>query len=411
MTRTTLKFAGIDPLLFRDGRPFSNSDGALTARTLPLPLPGTVAGFIRTMYGNQQQNWSWTKAEADAVLAISIHGPLVLRNERPVFPAPADAVLYEAAQKADIAGGAADKIPIHVMKLRPWLTLPEGAGSSLPHPNLKPLRVTKEVKPVSGNRFWSRTLMERWLTDSVNDSEVIDRAQFYTGLPVDERVHVAIDSDLGAGLEGMLFTVHRLGFEERAAHLGALVQHKKDVPESVEWSLLATADTEIPGGYGTLGGERGVASVDAENAQNGFTCSASLKKALDGAKYLRMVLATPAIFADGWKPGWLDENLEGAPPEAADLKLKLVAATVGRREAVSGWDLNTGRPKAVRWMAPAGSVYFFEVLGSSAQAFPLNECWLQPVSDGKQNQRDGYGLALWGVWAPDNNDVETSTKG
>jgi CRISPR-associated protein Cmr3 len=47
-------------------------------------------------------------------------------------------------------------------------------------------------------------------------------------------------------------------------------------------------------------------------------------------------------------------------------------------------------------MAPAGSVYFFEVLEGAGDWAP--DAWLQPVSDGEQDRRDGFGLSLWGVW-------------
>jgi hypothetical protein len=49
-------------------------------------------------------------------------------------------------------------------------------------------------------------------------------------------------------------------------------------------------------------------------------------------------------------------------------------------------------------MVPAGSVYFFEVQGSPGVS--VEDVWLKSASDGFQ--RDGYGLALWGIWN-DNN--------
>jgi CRISPR-associated protein Cmr3 len=47
-------------------------------------------------------------------------------------------------------------------------------------------------------------------------------------------------------------------------------------------------------------------------------------------------------------------------------------------------------------MVPAGSVYFFEV--ASGDPASLADQWLAPVSDDAQEQRDGFGLALWGTW-------------
>jgi CRISPR-associated protein Cmr3 len=123
-----------------------------------------------------------------------------------------------------------------------------------------------------------------------------------------------------------------------------------------------------------------------------------LAQQLRGARRLRLQLATPAIFAAGWRPGWLNEALQGAPPLLPGLTLQLVGAAVPRREAVSGWDYQARGPKRVRWMAPAGSVYFFEVTGGDAGAV-AKTLWLEPVSDDAQDCRDGYGLALWGIWS------------
>ena len=53
-------------------------------------------------------------------------------------------------------------------------------------------------------------------------------------------------------------------------------------------------------------------------------------------------------------------------------------------------------PKATRRLVPAGGVYFFESDGNDNSA--LAGHWLRPVSDGEQERRDGFGLAVWGTW-------------
>jgi CRISPR-associated protein Cmr3 len=114
-----------------------------------------------------------------------------------------------------------------------------------------------------------------------------------------------------------------------------------------------------------------------------------------------MMLATPALFGGGWKPGWLDDNLEGTPP-GAGVKLRLAGVSMDRWRAVSGFGLEDGTlgPKPVRRMAPAGSVYFFEYISGDRTTLAAGG-WLTPVSDlaaDGQDRRDGFGLALWGVW-------------
>lgn len=74
-----------------------------------------------------------------------------------------------------------------------------------------------------------------------------------------------------------------------------------------------------------------------------------------------------------------------------------MGAAVGRRVPVSGWNLRENKPKPVRWAVPAGSVYFLEVPHAFNRQ-KLLEAWLKPLSDDQEDQRDGFGCALWGVW-------------
>lgn len=113
-----------------------------------------------------------------------------------------------------------------------------------------------------------------------------------------------------------------------------------------------------------------------------------------------MILATPALFANGWYPGWIggDKNppREGILP-GTDVRVRLVSAVVGRWQPLSGWCHEKGRtgPKPMRRMVPAGSVYFFEVVAGN---FVPDRVWLRSVCDEPQDRLDGFGLALWGGW-------------
>jgi CRISPR-associated protein Cmr3 len=55
-------------------------------------------------------------------------------------------------------------------------------------------------------------------------------------------------------------------------------------------------------------------------------------------------------------------------------------------------------PKAVRYAVPSGSVYFFEVVGAPATAAHAEGLWLQSIAPNVQDQRDGFGLAIPGIW-------------
>jgi CRISPR-associated protein Cmr3 len=169
-------------------------------------------------------------------------------------------------------------------------------------------------------------------------------------------------------------------------------------------------------GFYPMGGENRLVHMRSEEEMEAspWKCPEPLKNVFlqnDPTK-IRMVLATPAIFADGWRPGWLDESTLQGRPFAEFRMLKLVGVAIPRWQPVSGWALaahpgeSPGRrvipqdkpgPKALRRMAPRGSVYFFEKVDGTCAEIAHNG-WLRSVSDHPPDRRDGFGLAVWGVW-------------
>ncbi len=377
MSVQTIRIRGVDPLLFRDGRPFSDELGAQRADSLPVPYPGVVAGAVRTAIGNAA-GWKWEEAGVPAnALAISVHGPVVsMADGQPVVAAPADAVFYRKDNEK--------KNPLKCMCLRP-VTIPEGAGCNMPD-DMLPMRVTHEEKPERGYRFWMWDDLKKWLAAAEGEGFDPVPEQFPNiGNPaVEERTHVKIGKN-GIAEDGMLFTTASVvPMEQRKTDDGLI---KRD------WSyLVRVAHDQAVSGPLFLGGERRVAVAATADAESWPTCPDDLKNVLAKSDSIRMVLVTPAIFSGGWKPGWAG----GSPPGLNGPKLTLKAACVPRREAVSGWDYAARGPKAVRWLVPAGSVFFFKAEGDTSAL--ASDGWLAPVSDNDQDRRDGYGLAVWGIW-------------
>mgnify|MGYP001084709595 CR=1 FL=1 len=151
MPERVLEIHALSPLLFRDGRPFSAADGTETAaRSLPLPLPSTVAGFMRTQIGKAEGK-GWSQEQLQNLHGLQVCGPLLARGQEILLPAPRDAVVYKDAEEKP-----------QFMKLRPFT--PEGTGCDLPE-GMLPLEVTHDVKPEGGYHFWTASEMERWLVD------------------------------------------------------------------------------------------------------------------------------------------------------------------------------------------------------------------------------------------------------
>lgn len=375
------------PLLFRDGKPFSAASGTETAaRSLPVPLPSTLAGFIRTQIG-LGSGWAWNQQQSEKSHTIPVAG-LLTRDEQLVFPAPRDAVIYK-----DSVGER------RIMRLAPFGTL-ERAGTDAPV-DITPLEVTQDIKPETGYAFWTQADMVTWLRGETPSAATFENIQ---GLPLETRVHVGIDKSTGAADEGQLFSVAYRSFEssEKIAATDARY-NPTSLPDQYEhhrWSVRARV--KLPAGMsisslGHLGGERRVATLTESSADHLWRCPPELRDSILSSTHLKLTLATPAIFAHGWKPAWLTSTDSANMPKGLfESGLELIGAAVGRREAVSGWNIRTDQAKAVRYMVPAGSVYFFKVPEGKQEK--ILENWLKPVSDNEQDRKDGFGLALWGVW-------------
>jgi CRISPR-associated protein Cmr3 len=353
----------------------------------------TLFGRLITSHADSQSrtvNPFHDYAFLERLRKIKIWGPLPLADDSLYVPAPLDFLVYDSGAR---------------VSLRPR-RLNGGEGCNLPHQALWPIHVPYNEKPGKVAAFWSMEAANRWLEQDVPKGfEPGDGLEHFIK---DERIHVRIDPVSQTADDTQLFSTQGLvipdidyqrlnclektaqGQTAKAIRLALLVQARDS-----EFTLLTTMVNSL---Y-PFGGERRLAFFHSETPSASWQCPSAVCEGLGQAAGIRMVLATPAIFKDGWLPGWLDsETLEGSPPGAHDLRLRLRGACTSRWRAISGWDMQKGRrgPKPVRRLVPAGSVYFFEVASGSAEE--LAGLWLYPVADDPQDRNDGFGLAMWGVW-------------
>ena len=360
----TLLIQPHDPVIFRDGKPFN--EGALHAKSLPFPLPATIAGAIRT---RARADWDFRdQTHIDRIRAIRHTGPfLVVQNEQGrwelALPAPADVVITEE-----------DNIlrahPLRPKQLDPLEGFLSPFGFDQPV-GVTPLMGAPGVKPAAKlPPFWRWDRMSQWLAGSQLTGVLTRGTLGYIALPEQKRIHVAIDPATQTAAEGMLFATHGLEFVRRG------ILSRVEESEDASWPAVAP-----------IGGERRLAFW-SELGEEEFTWP-SMPSLPKGSTTIRLVLATPAAFDGGWYPAWARDELV---PGFADVKLKLVAAAVPRFQPVSGWDLQIDKAKATRFLAPAGSVYFFNVKEGDP-----SKLWLKSISDREQDRNDGFGIALVGA--------------
>ena len=428
MATTYLTVTLHDPVIARDGRPFGTGQ---RMGSLDWLYPSVLAGSLRTILGNLVQADFSEPDTINVLKEVSIAGPLPLWDGRIFLPAPKDILVKEDMEEKIIRRQA---YAIRPTKIR------DGEGCDLPFSDgvLSPamLPVQDEFKPAGIPAFWSADKMIEWLKSPEGDcfleppapldpeKEIKTGSKFLANPQKDVRTHVKIDPKLGSAEDEMLFRTVGLDLSLKGQSLGLQLSVRV---ETEGGSLRGKSLADLVAGidcFGTIGGERRLAHWKAENPEaqakidwkqfqspdnphNKLNFPEIIRKSLKGQdaekKRLRLVLATPAVFSQGWLPGWLNldgESLIGAPIDApGGLKLRLISACVDRWKPISGWSLEKGSrgPKKIRRIVPAGSVYFFEILEGDADTM-VRDLWLRSVCDERQDRLDGFGLALWGIW-------------
>lgn len=362
----SLRIEPHDPIVARDGRPFGAAAGN-RMKTLPWLYPSVLAGSVRTLLG-KMADWDFTDPEIVAHLKnLAIHGPLAVRNGSLFVAPPFDAVLHPNDKKH------------YAARPTPWA---QYQGWDLAETGLLPALLDDtlgdDFKPVKLPALWSIDAAAGWLAAPNPNSFTLSESDQIGKVPRHSRTHLEIDAATGAAREGMLFTTEGIEFSG-GLHMSALLDIPPDVPALKEHAAALNH-------FNSLGGERRLARFTVVK-DNSWSCPQQIAGALKASNRIRMQLVTPAIFKRGWRPEWICQN--------AGARLTLVAAALDRWRPISGWSYEKRETKAVRRVVPAGAVYFFE----SDQPLPdPKKLWLAPVSDDAQDRRDGFGLAIWGVW-------------
>ena len=103
----------------------------------------------------------------------------------------------------------------------------------------------------------------------------------------------------------------------------------------------------------------------------------TVEAAIVTARGIMLYLATPAVFARGWRPA----------PEQVDerFQLTLCAAAVGRPGTLSGWALagSSRGPRPQRKVVPAGSVYLYRANDATPVAELVKAMRPEPVDLGR----------------------------
>ncbi len=374
------------PLVFRSGKPFGAAAGADGNN---FPLPSSSAGLLRTVAADQ------TKQAFSVALKQQVcRGPLLVKYEDAksltiLVPKPANA-MYMKGQD-------------NVVRLSPQAFDNTECGSDLPT-GLLPVQMQSSIKgkPASGTQYWSLQHVISWQAGKSLTVEDVKK-EGLASLPSEQRTHVALDDVSLSSDYGRLFQTAGLAMQA-PKHQKTDEDANKTDNDKKGWSneqlgFLLQTDKTLSNDLVTFGGERRLSRLHKlEATATGLKPNQQLSAEVRKSKGLCLTLLTPAIFAQGYLPAWINPNtLQGHLPQLPSLELKLRAVAIDRWLPVSGWDLAQWKPKAMRKAVAAGAVYWFEIIGDVPNN--LHETlWLTAIADDAQDQRDGFGLVLPTAW-------------
>lgn len=384
----------LSPLVFRSGKPFgAQSD----TEDIIFPLPSAAAGLIRTQYmlqnnfmlnyrPDQESRAVLDNEKAEELKSIALRGFfLASQNQEKIkilVPKPTDAMYLK-----NKVTGQTELVRLVPMPSENTQT----SGCDLPHEGLTPVSLLSDIKgkPQSGANYWEQEDFEKWqLGTSLSFEEVEQNG--IKSLPLETRTHVALNDETLTSDDGKLFQTASYDFAptRKAHHQGWNTE---------QCGFIIASEQHICDDIVRFGGEGRLSRLQKLKEKTVLP-SEKLPSAesVFAAKGLKLTLLTPAIFSQGWLPGWIDtKTLEGTLPHTS-ITVRLRATALDRWQPVSGWDLHRHKPKAMRKAVPAGSVYWFEYLGGDLHT--LTNIAHHALSDDQQDCQDGFGIVALSAW-------------
>jgi CRISPR-associated protein Cmr3 len=371
----------VDVLFFRDSKPFSRGNEHFALSLFP-PFPQTLYGAIRTkaleylgcdyeefkkgnlIFKNEDKvkeiGLEKIKNELGNVSSIGtfiLKGPLLFHNNESVYiKLPADV----------------KKVGNRYQKLHPfeWKNVEFDFGINN-YPHFKTENPAKDVEGyISLRKFIDFYIFNR---TTLSKNDIICPGDIYK---YERRVGIGVNPETNTTKEGLLYTM--------------LTVRLKD-----GWSLFAKIEnlSALPNsGFIKFGGanrvcEYSAISDNADPFRFYYGEINNLKNIISQTKTFKLIFLTPALF----NKGWLSEKFNNFELRINNLKIKLITAAINKPNIVSGWDLANNKPKPIRKIVPAGSVYYMQLLeGSVDELFEK----LNFVNFSDENPNLGFGLTL-----------------
>jgi CRISPR-associated protein Cmr3 len=268
------------------------------------------------------------------------------------------------APPADLVISESDGRPT-VRRLHP-VTLAAGLSTSTNLP----------LVPVSAEQQRGKSASGYWLTEAgwrrylagqlPSAGDLLKASQLWQ---IDQRVGVGLDARTRRAADGKLFSAQAV----------SMIKAEHGAGFDAGFVAVVSGAPLPQGGMLRLGGDGRAAALHTPTQP--VAMPEVDYAAIARSRRCRLVLTTPGIFLEGWRPPGIDTQGNVA---LHGVRGKLVCAAVPRFETISGWDLSRHAPKIAKRVAPAGSVYWLDQVDAAPDAFEkLVACglWADPCED------------------------------
>ncbi len=363
-----IKIDPLDTLFFRDGKPFSMGEDTWADSIFP-PPPSVIYGALRSAYfSNHIDELEKATKDDDPTKGLKIKGIYYDIGNDIYLPLP-----YDCVKEKDDKN---KQVKVIILSMRKDESL-----NSCPTEYLLSDKDGRKVENVP-NGFIGKSAFEKYLAQSVSEKFSIQKIGDYV-LP-EPKIGIGIDKKTGTSEEGKLYRVD----------MRRLSNEKND-----KVSIIVDFEGfELPErGMMKLGGEGKAASYKPYTDN----IKIDLPQFNKDEKEFKLVLTTPAIFKNGWLPGWINKKTLAGGYKG--LKLKLLTAAVGKPINIGGFDMKKRMPKCMYRAVPQGSVYYFKLVeGDMEKAVSLfhqktiSEFYHEREQEFGIDSKQGFGIAYVG---------------
>jgi len=356
------KIKPLDTLFFRDGKPFTMGSENWAKPIFP-PYPSTLYGIVRSWLIFEKGNFKdFKNKKLEQIVGtpeeknknLIIKGPFIANNDLLYFPVPKD--FLEAKKNKNLK--------LISLKQKPKIFISDY--------NLEELLLNDTQYELEESKgYFTIYDLKDYLQ---NENKILTSIKINELLESEFKIGIKRDKTKFTSEEGYLYKIPMIRLKEKVS-LTFNIEGINELPEK---------------GFLPVGGEG--KPVIIEKIENNLLEDLQNINFEFKNKIFKIYLATPSIFENGWYPKWINkENFEGT---YNNVKLRLIACSIGKYENIGGWDIQNKKPKPMYRAVPVGSVYYFEILDDTKPEKIKEIFHFKNISD--INQEEGFGLSFVG---------------